>query len=365
MTRHLPSPELRYLQGFSLIELMISLALGLIILVAVLSAYTGAAAAAKMAEAQGRMYEDGQAALTILTQQLRMAGYNPYQAGRINTHDQNPVYTEPPDFVRADVVIPAGSGFQRSDYSIRGCDQTFITDAGTSLDDLGCVANVSAQPDSIALSYEADVFNTVPTVARTSPPTDCLGFPLTNIVATVRGIPAGSGPNNFVATSTELEQDVSFSVAVNRFYIALSDTTSIPSLYCQGNGAGSGSTSTAQPLVENIQDMQITYGVEIPVNQTRTVAGYLRAEELNGGVGAASAHADLKVITQQERWRKVVSVRICLLVRSESAVVSDLASAQYFDCAGELVGASDLRLRRTFSSTVMLRNWLGIEVTSP
>ncbi|MCL1481797.1 MAG: hypothetical protein MH213_11135 [Marinobacter sp.] len=60
-----------------MIELMISLALGLIILVAVLSAYTGAAAAAKMAEAQGRMYEDGQAALTILTQQLRMAGNNP------------------------------------------------------------------------------------------------------------------------------------------------------------------------------------------------------------------------------------------------------------------------------------------------
>jgi len=373
MIRHLRSPQSRYLQGFSLIELMISLALGLIILVAVLSAYTGAAAAAKMAEAQGRMYEDAQAALTILTQQLRMAGNNPDQTDRIDTSAKNPIYTKPTSFdstsgwTYSGEILP-DSPFELSDYSIRGCDGALsnITTAA-SLDDLGCVVPdpVSALPDSIALSYEADVFNTVPTVARTSPPTDCLGFPLTNIVATVRGIPAGSGPNNFVATSTELEQDVSFSVAVNRFYIALSDTTSIPSLYCQGNGAGSGSTSTAQPLVENIQDMQITYGVEIPVNQTRTVAGYLRAEELNGGVGAASAHADLKVITQQERWRKVVSVRICLLVRSESAVVSDLASAQYFDCAGELVGASDLRLRRTFSSTVMLRNWLGIEVTSP
>jgi len=41
MTRHLRSPELRYDQGFSLIELMISLALGLIIIVAVLSTYIG------------------------------------------------------------------------------------------------------------------------------------------------------------------------------------------------------------------------------------------------------------------------------------------------------------------------------------
>jgi len=319
-----------------------------------------------MAEAQGRMYEDAQAALTILTQQLRMAGNNPGQTNRLDTSVKNPIYTKPtasgltysgdilPEYV--DSTIPA---FELSDYSIRGCDGAFSDiNAVTSIDGLGCVVTgpVIAVPDSIALSYEADDFNTVPTNASTPSPTDCLGFPLNKIKAEIPGIPDGYGSGVFFAAS----KDVFYFVADNRFYIDTSSATatppSVPSLYCQGNGID----STAQPLVENIEDMQITYGVEIPDDQTRTVAGYLRADEL-------LAHPDpdvLAAFTPQERWRKVVTVRICLLVRSENAVVSDPASARYFNCAGTLETAppDDLRLRRTYSTTVMLRNWLEIGV---
>lgn len=360
MTRHFRSPESRYLQGFSLIELMISLALGLIILVAVLSAYTGAASAAKMAEAQGRMYEDGQAALTILTQQLRMAGNNPDQTDRLDTSVKNPIYTKPTasDQTYGGDILPvfvgsSVSAFELSNYSIRGCDGAFgnIT-AAASLDGLVCAVPdpIIAVPDSIALSYEADKFNTVPTAATPPLPTDCLGYALNKIKAEIPGIPAGYGSDVF---SAELN-DMFYFVADNRFYIDSSSATAAPSLYCQGNGID----STAQPLVENIEDMQITYGVEIPSNQTRTVAGYLRADEL-----LAQPDPDvLAAFTPHERWRKVVTVRICLLVRSEDAVVSDPASARYVNCAGTLENApsDDLRLRRTYSTTVILRNWLEI-----
>jgi|GEM_PF-245604 type IV pilus assembly protein PilW len=354
MTRHRRSPELRHLQGFSLIELMISLTLGLIIMVAVLSTYISSAAASRMAEAQGRMYEDGQAALTILTQQLRMAGYNPYQTDRLDTNVQNPVYTEPTSY--SDVASAVGwtySGditpnglFELSDYSIRGCDGAFsfsspatsLTGA-TSLDDLGCATDTG--PDSIALSYEADRFNTVPTIGLF--PTDCLGYPLGEITASV--------PNFSGAAVAVAPINVSYFVAINRFYI----DTSLGSLSCNGSG------SSSQALVENIEDMQITYGVENPVGQTRTVAGYLIATGLLSD--SALDISNSTSFTAQERWRKVVTVRVCLVVRSEDPVVSDLASAQYFNCAGELVDSPpDLRLRRTFSSTVMLRNWLEIAI---
>lgn len=374
MTRHFRSPELRHLQGFSLIELMISLALGLIILVAVLSAYTGAASAAKIAEAQGRMYEDAQAALTILTQQLQMAGSNPDQTDRLDTSAKNPIYTQPtsssgapsdstsagpaysgnasPEYVDPSIV-PA---FEFSDYNIRGCDGAFSNiNSATSLDNLDCVAQatVIAEPDSIALSYEADEFNTVPAIASTPPPTDCVGYPLEKIKAEIPGIPEGQGSGAFFAEPEE----VFYFVADNRFYIDTSSTTasppSVPSLFCQGNGIN----STAQPLVENIEDLQITYGVEIPDNQTRTVAGYLGADEL-------LVHSNLTAFTEQERWRKIVTVRICLLVRSENKVVSDADSARYFNCAGTLETAppDDLRLRRAYSTTVTVRNWLTIAV---
>ena len=196
------------------------------------------------------------------------------------------------------------------------------------------------------LTFHASV-----SAAATPPlPTDCLGHALNKIKAEIPGIPAGYGSDVF---SAELN-DMFYFVADNRFYIDSSSATAAPSLYCQGNGID----STAQPLVENIEDMQITYGVEIPSNQTRTVAGYLRADEL-----LAQPDPDvLAAFTPHERWRKVVTVRICLLVRSEDAVVSDPASARYVNCAGTLENApsDDLRLRRTYSTTVILRNWLEI-----
>jgi type IV pilus assembly protein PilW len=93
MNQKLPAlrSQRRHNLGLSLIELMVSLTIGLIVMVTIISAYVGSADAGRMAEAQGRMNEDAQAALTILTQQLRMAGNNPKQANYMNA----PSYSNP------------------------------------------------------------------------------------------------------------------------------------------------------------------------------------------------------------------------------------------------------------------------------
>ncbi len=333
MTRHRLSPGPRCLKGFSLIELMISLTIGLIITVAVFSAYMGVAGASKMAEAQGRMNEDAQAALTILSQQLRMAGNNPDQANRFDDADptlssrRNPVYLPEPTYDEYALLPPT---FELSAFRIRGCDGPFsnITTA-TDLDRLTCAAGASTAPDSIALSYEADRFNTVPTAGGL--PTDCLGSALNPITAT---FPA-STPATAVSSGP-------YYVADNRFYVGT--VSSIPSLYCKGNGGN----STPQPLVENIEDMQFLYGA---TNTTAMVAGYLRAD-------AVISQADMAALPDDAaRWVKVRTVRICVLVRSEAPVVSDVASAAYRDCNGTLeTNPPDLRLRHAYSTTVVLRN---------
>ena len=57
------------------------------------------------------------------------------------------------------------------------------------------------------------------------------------------------------------------------------------------------------------------------------------------------------------RWAKVLTVRVCVIARSENQVVPDASSAQYLDCDGTLVTTPpDLRLRRAYSTTVVLRN---------
>lgn len=349
MTNFRRPKGLRQIQGFSLIELMVSLTIGLVIVVAAMSAYLGAAGAGKMSEAQSRMNEDAQAALSILTQQIRMAGNNPVQTNRVIdatpslSSSHNPVYLPTPTYAGFTV---APTTFTLAAFSIRGCDGKFSNLISTSatldtLDASSCVSGTSTLPaDSIAINYEADQFNTLPTSA--GKPTDCLGSGLTTVTATLPAFVGTSTPATPTTTA------VSYSIAENRFFIGTSTAIVNPSLYCKGNGGGR--TNAQQPLVENVEDMQFTYGTmnATTTSTTATVAGYLRADEVDG-LGTTPADA-------ATRWSKVLTVRICILVRSESQVVSDTASAKYYNCAGTLASPTDRYLRRAYSTTVVLRN---------
>lgn len=334
MTRSRRQIASRPALGFSLIELMVALTIGLVIAVAAMSAYIGAAGSTKMSESQSRMNEDAQAALNILAQQIRMAGTNPFQANRADEFGKNPVYN--PTYVGGTVTAYANGTTSYtvtsalSAFSIRGCDGTFtnITNAIT-VPNLDSFSNcgTSTLPDSIAISYEADRYNTVP--AGTAP-TDCVGSSLPIVTAT---FPSG--------TSTT----ASFSVADNRFYIA--NSSNVPNLYCKGISSGT------QPLVENVEDMQLTYGTVSTTepSTTATIAGYLTAAEVVDLAPTANT------IGYSTAWGKVLSVRICVIVRSETPVVSDTASGQYYKCDGSLdTSKTDLRLRRAYATTVVLRN---------
>ena len=335
MTRRVGAPGRRYsryARGFTLIELMVSLTIGLIISVSVIAAYLGTAASGALAEAQARMNEDAQAALTILTQQLRISGTNFPRAGRTDTSRTDPVYNPYPAAASKYSTTPAS--FLLSDFSIRGCDGTFsnVTSAAT-LDTLQCAGGPDAAPDSIAVSYQGDAFNTVQ--AGTNLPSDCAGAALAPITVTFSG-EANPGPFTYY-------------VADNRFYIGPAGATRAPTLFCKGNGVN----SVAQPLVENVEDMQLSYGavaLATPLVDLRTanVAGSLNANAITGLTGVSN---------DPMPWQQVITVQICLLVRSDARAVTDsTASGAYFDCNGALTAAPDRRLRRAYHATVVLRN---------
>jgi type IV pilus assembly protein PilW len=310
-------------RGLTLIELMVSMVIGLILMITVVATYLGASGAGRVAEAQGRMNEDAQAALGILAQQLRMAGNNPKRPNYTAAAPRNPVY---------------GSAYVGSPgtYFLRGCDGTFsnIT-AAADIPTLVCNAGGGAAPDSIAISYEADAFNTIPTTAGV--PTDCLGQALTQFTPDVNQW-------NGVSVVPLPVTAPGFAVADNRFYLANSAVTATPSLYCKGSG-----NAIAQPLVENVEDLQFSYGTASSAAATLAVAGYINADGmLTGALGA---------LADDLRWSKVMTVRICVVVRSVLPVVVDAASAQYVRCDGTVnASPGDLRLRRAYSTTVVLRN---------
>jgi type IV pilus assembly protein PilW len=314
-------------RGLTLIEMMISITIGLIIMIAIIAMFAGSTAAGRMAEAQGRMNEDAQAALTILTQQIRMVGSNPKQPNRTVANPRNPVF---------------GSGT----YMVRGCDGRFsdVATAAT-LPALTCANTATDLPDSIAVRYEADRYNTVPTAAGGTP-TDCLGSSLTastSMVVVHTGTAAATTTANFVAT---------YYVADNRFYITTSSVVTSPSLYCKGSG-----TTNPQPLVENIEDLQFTYGTSPARASTGTVAGYLDAVGVETDSNVDLTGTALSALPgSPARWARVVTARICVIARSELPVVTSNASAQYIDCQGTLRTPTDNRLRKAYHTTVVLRN---------
>lgn len=306
-------------KGVTLIELMVSLVLGLVITISVINAYLGSSRAAQVADAQARMNDDAGAVLALLAAHVRMAGSNPERPLRPAEEARNPAY-----------AAPGGTAF-----AIRSCDGGFgNASSAAKVDDLTC-ATTATGPDAVAVTYEADTFNTAGLEAA-GIPKDCMGRPLPPVPATVTMYdPVSNVPGPV---------DIQYYVGESRFYVAFS-ADGVPRLLCRGNGIAS------QPgvIAENVEDLQFSFGVAPPAaTAAGNIAGYLSASEMATNPALAS-------MTEAQRWARVVSVRVCVLMRSGQSVVHDLDSARYFNCEGALVSAPDRRLRRTYRSTIVLR----------
>lgn len=286
--------------GFSLLELLIAASIGMVITVGALAVFASSTGASKTTEAQSLMNEDAQAALSLLSREIKMAGNNPIISVTNGTADRNPI----------------------SVLTLRGCSGMFTVDANSASDDkLTCEISSSSQPHSLFLRYEADQWNTS---ASAGMPTDCLGTKLT---------PPSGSPN----------------IAENRYYINTSPTIRAPSLYCKGNG-GSG---FAQPMIENIEDLSFSFGtMGTPNPVPKRIAGYLSATEVEK-LAPSQSRVDIDTA-----WKKVLTVQICIVVRSEAKnLVNDNASSTYTKCDGtQDTSQTDRRLRRAYTTTVALRN---------
>lgn len=298
-------------RGVTLVELMVSLVIGLVIMLAVSQAYLGASASSRLVETQARMNEDAQTALAVLVQQIKLAGANPLRTDRAAGSVRNPV---------------------TATYIVRGCDTGFsnVTSA-TAIDNLNCAhAAASTGPDALAISYEADPFNTVRNAS--GEPTDCVGMGLKSTTVSV-------------TTTAGISTNTTMYVASPVYYI---DTTNTPRTLSCNNADG---LATPQPLIENVVDMQVTYGTASTQSPTY-VLGYLRAQEIDDPAGPLSALA-----SAAERWALVRTVRVCILMSSHEAVATSANAAQYRNCNGTMVSnPPDLKLRRAYTTTVLLRN---------
>lgn len=208
--------------GFSLVELMISLAIGLVVVGAVFAAYVGTGLSSRHTRAMAQITEDASIALSVLRSAIANTSYIVATGSDGN------------GFINA-------VGSDGRPNTLRGCNNTF-GDLDVGIGALTCAEGDG--PHAIAVSYQADAQNSP--VSGAGVPLDCLG----------NEVPDAGGVR----------------LAYQRFFVDAEGET----LRCQGPG-----NDDDQALVDNIVDMRIRYGVAgTAAGSMHRVVRYLDAAEI-------------------------------------------------------------------------------------
>lgn len=283
--KHLSAGSRSRQRGLSIMEVLVSMVIGLVVVGAVLLSYITSGQTNKVQAAYSEMNEGAQVGLQILSRDLLLAGYA--QPTSLDT-----------------VAFKFGRTY--AGRPVFGCDTGFVSAATTG--DVVCAATGSTP--AIEVVYEADVTNTVP--HSSGAPSDCLGAAL--VQQTV-------GATNFY-------------LAHNRYYLANS-TLGRSELHCASKLGNTGGA-----LVDNVENMKIWYGEASPADP-RQIVRYVSA-------------ANVKDLGTDFGY--VVSVRVCLLMRSSEPVLTPEDPASYLDCDSASQTSADRYVRRAYFTTTTLRN---------
>ncbi|WP_447744132.1 PilW family protein [Variovorax boronicumulans] len=316
--------------GFTLIELMVALTIGLVILAAALSVFATSSRSSQLSELETQLNEDGILALNLIQQQLKQAGYSQQR-------------------------IPSSGATVMGNYAgpaVRGCDGGFA-DAGAAFDKLACTKGDGS--DAIAIRYEATTDNTMPQLTDPTLATNCLGNAINPLTPSQVEPPPTPAPG--------MPPPAAYALADNRYLVTGAGTA--PMLSCRGmekRNTGN-AIGLSQPLLANVEHMQVLYGVASrPSAELAATYDPLRHQIVDY---LDATHVDDLPVTgtlsdnTEDRWSRVLSVRVCLQMRSDRPV-RDVPEGglAYKRCDNTDRTGTDGYLRRTFTTTVLLRNRL-------
>lgn len=282
-------------RGFSLVELLVAMTLGTVLVLLSSALYFSSKAGFRLNDEKLRLQQDGSHAMDVMAQNLRQAGF-----GKLASAGSMVVT----DFIEADGQPAQG---------LRGCARGFARPLGPGKD-FSCSS--AAGMAAFEVAYRTDDYADPASGAGV----DCNGSTVNPIAAPADHPAYSLGPQ--------------VSIARNMFFVASRTGSASSTLYCQGNG----NNNSAQPLLNNVEQLQLAYGVT-----DASTSQLLDASQV-------SALSD----DQLANWKKVTSVRLCLQIRGEQMVSAE--AQHYVDCDGVARVADDRSLRQVFTRTVALRN---------
>ncbi len=289
----------RYQIGLSLIELMVSLGLGLFISAAAIQVFVGSRQSHDVIQAQSSMQEGARFAIYFIASSVRVAGYiNPGEL----SESVDDVFAS--SLINKVLVAKEGTSDSNPEDSPWEAYSGFEADAvvsGSAITGLGSVT-VKSNTDTLTIRYQGDSDGLL---------LDCEGIqidPAQNIVA------------------------------VTSFFVSSDDQ-----LYCKvdvvDTDTNTPTSGTAVALVAGIEDMKVLYGLGNP--EVEIADRFLPAQ-----------YKDSASMTTDD-WKNVSAVRLGLLAASENASLVD--GEVTLDFLGEQITPSDGKARQVFSQTIDIR----------
>lgn len=364
MTMHINLVKQR---GVSLVELLIAMALGLVLLAGIGYIYWGSRQSYTLQENLAGLQENGNFAVELLAQDLRMAGYigcpnlgtggnnvTPvrraaddsriaFQAGKTLGTDVAPVMGVLDTALLRGTTNVTNSQVANTDLLVvtRGSSQSFVLNAAPSgaaivlpsrspLPSSPSGLN-GGQQDTLIISdcSQADIIHVAGFSSAQQGDTITANL---DLAAAGRSYRAGAMVMGLETTA----------------YFIRNNTNGVPSLY-RARWAPDATDGNGNPdideVVDNVQNMRVLYGVDS--NGDGSADDYIRAAAFDGNPGSPT-------------WNQVVSARVSLLLRSASDKAASQPQAYSFDTDGDgdldSVTPTDRHLYRVYTATTAIRS---------
>lgn len=292
--------------GLTLIELLVSLVIGLLLAIVASSTYLYSKQAYNAVSENSQMEENGRLALNLLTRNIQSAGYVALDRA-------------------AGEPLPTGK-------KLLGCEFGMVNPQGASsrADLEGCLTSVPAgttQSGSIAIFYQTDPPNTAGAAFQG---VDCIGNAPVNVLA-----------SGGVTVTTTWEVRSFFFISTTTVGTPYG-TTTMGQLSCATDRTDSITPGSyqSQPLIPGIHQLRARYILPDPTDTTLIAPG----QRLFEATALTPA-----------QFERVVQVDLCVLTKAVQSSGNDTAT-QVTDCYGNSFTPPPSESYRRFTTTVNLRN---------
>jgi len=329
--------------GFSLVELMISVLLGFILIMGVTEIYVNSKGTYRMTEEMTRLQENARIAFEMLAPEVRMAGYT--GCANINTANEE-VIAKPPGAGKPPIVftgpedsITGNEGGSSSwaptlNSTLAGLTHPPLpnTDVVTIQSSVSCggslVDPMSLPDDPVKISASNTCKLVEDAVLIIS---DCSHTTVFRTDSISNEVTHPATKNTSASFQKNYKEDAEIYKSKNASYYIATGAGGHPALWQLDNGS-----DNPLELVEGVENMQITYGVDTSATADGVVDRYVEADAIPVG---------------GHDWDRVIITRLSLLLRSIEPVRTD---SQSYIFAG--ITTTDKYLRQEYTTTIQLRN---------